>query len=253
MPNPTPTLTPVLLPGEVTQYQGQNLTSVNSYIQEFVLHPDVAIKGTQNIDRATYRLTVTGLVNKTLVETYDDVVNDFQRYPKLSQLLCVEGWSVNVLWEGVRISDLLQKAGANPHATTLIFTASDGYTTALPVDYIVQNNLILAYRINNVTLPASTGWPFTLVASNQYGYKWIMWVTEIEVSNNSSYLGYWESRGYPNNATVTGSSNNAASLSVVEVIVVSIAGIAIAAAVFYVALVKPKNGKPKFCNRKRAD
>ena len=229
------------------------MTSVNSYIQEFVLHPDVAIKGTQNIDHTTYRLTVTGLVNKTLLETYDDVVNNFQMYPKLSRLLCVEGWSVNILWEGVRISDLMQKAGANPNATTLIFTASDGYTTALPIDYIVQNNLILAYKINNVTLPVSTGWPFTLVASNQYGYKWIMWVTQIEVSNDSSYLGYWESRGYPNNATVTGSSNSATFTSVLEAIVVSIAGVAVMAAVIYSAFVKTKNGKPKFWNRKRSN
>jgi DMSO/TMAO reductase YedYZ molybdopterin-dependent catalytic subunit len=57
--------------------------------------------------------------------------------------------------------------------------------------------------MNNVTLTPEAGWPFMLIAQNQYGYKWIRWVTGIEVSNDTSYLGYWESRGYPNNATVS--------------------------------------------------
>jgi DMSO/TMAO reductase YedYZ molybdopterin-dependent catalytic subunit len=191
-----------LYPGEVTEYQGQNLTSVNGFIQEFIQHPDVAIMGTQHLNQTSYRLTITGLVDNTLVYTYRDVIDNFTSYQNLSKLLCVEGWSVNILWQGVRVNDLLQKAGANPNATTLIFTAADGYTTSLPMDYVIKNNIMIAYKIDNVTLPAQTGFPFTLVASNQYGYKWIMWLTQIEVSNNSNYLGYWESRGYPNNATL---------------------------------------------------
>ena len=122
-------------------------------------------------------------------------------------------------------------------------------TTALPLDYIVQNNLILAYKMNNVTLPAAAGFPFMLVAQNQYGYKWIKWVTEIDVSNDSSYLGYWESRGYPNNATIPGDPNNATlhsdNVPVAEAIVVSVAGTVIAAAI-YTTLVKTNTKKPKF-------
>jgi DMSO/TMAO reductase YedYZ molybdopterin-dependent catalytic subunit len=135
--------------------------------------------------------------------TYEDVVDNFQLNQQVATLLCVEGWSVNMLWQGVLVKDLLQDAGASPNATTIIFSASDGYTTELPLSYIVQNNLILAYKINNVTLTPQLGFPFMLVAQNQYGYKWIMWVTGIEASNGTSYLGYWESRGYPNNATVS--------------------------------------------------
>jgi len=56
--------------------------------------------------------------------------------------------------------------------------------------------------LNGVVLTPQIGWPFMLVAQSQYGYKWIKWITEIEASNNTNYLGYWESRGYPNNATI---------------------------------------------------
>jgi len=191
-----------LYPGEVTEYQNQSLTPISVFVQDIVQHPDVAIMGTQTIDPDTYRLAITGLVNNTLEFTYGDVINNFPSYQQVATLLCVEGWSVTMLWEGVRISDLLNEAGVNSSATVAIFSAPDGYTTALPLDYIAQNNIMLAYKLNNVTLPASIGFPFCLVALNQYGYKWIKWVTEIEVSNDTGYLGYWESRGYPNNATV---------------------------------------------------
>jgi len=56
----------------------------------------------------------------------------------------------------------------------------------------------MAYKMNEVTLPAERGFPFQLVAESKWGYKWIKWITEIELSDNAEYLGYWESRGYSN-------------------------------------------------------
>jgi len=241
-----PSSTPLsyLYPGEVTQYQGQNLTSVNNFLLDIDEHPDVAIDGTQYINQTTYRLTVTGLVNRTAEFTYDNLVNNFASSQQIGKLLCVEGWSVTMLWQGVPISDLIQEAGASTNATTLIFTGSDGYTTALPLSYVVQNNLILAYKVNNVTLPAPAGFPLALVAQSQYGYKWIKWVTEINVSNDSSYLGYWESRGYPNFATVPGDPNNSATPSdyvpIAEAIAVSVAGAVIATVVYATLRKKPR-------------
>ena len=201
-PPPTPTPTPYLYPGEVTQYQGQTLTPISGFLNDLVLHPDVAIYGTQYLNQATYSLTVDGLVNNTSVYTYNDVINNFQSYQQVGTLLCVEDWSVTMLWQGVLVNDLINKAGVSPQATVVIFHCADGYTTALPLTYIVQNNIMIAYKMNNVTLPAQLGWPFTVVAQNQYGYKWANWVTEIEVSSDTGYLGYWESQGYPNDATV---------------------------------------------------
>ena len=251
-PTPTPTsispvATPSLYPGEVTQYQGYSLNSITDFIDDIIQHPDVAIKGTQNINRSTYNLTVTGLVNNTLEYTYSDVIDNFPSDQQVITLLCVEGWSVVCLYEGVPVYDLLQAAGISPNATTIIFYASDGYSTALPLNYIVQNNIILAYKINNVTLPSTLGFPFMLIATNQYGYKWIKWVTEIDASNNSSYLGYWESRGYPNNATIVFPENSTLhinNVTIVEVTVVSVAVMVIAAAI-YITKVKPKTQQPK--------
>ena len=160
-----------------------------------------------------------------------------------------------MLWQGVPVNDLLKEAGVSPNATTLIFYASDGYSTALPLDYVVQNNLILAYKVNNVTLPAAAGFPLMLVAQNQYGYKWIKWVTEIDVSNDSSYLGYWESRGYPNFATLPDDPNNSTQQSdnvpVAEAIVVSVAGTVITAAI-YTTLAKTNTKQHKIWSRQKS-
>jgi DMSO/TMAO reductase YedYZ molybdopterin-dependent catalytic subunit len=237
---PTPTSTPIsnpspvssLFPGEITQYQGQNLTPVGGYIDYLYQHPDVAIHGAQYLDQATYKLAITGLVDYPTKYTYDEVVNNFNSTQEVATLPCVEGWSVTLLWQGVPITDILQHEGVSPNANTLIFVASDGYTTSLPLSYVKDNNITIAYKMNNVTLTPRTGWPFFLVAKNQYGYKWIEWLTEINVSNDSDYMGYWESRGYPNNGTVPRSYNTTQPLTgapiILPVIAISVVCIIIA-------------------------
>jgi DMSO/TMAO reductase YedYZ molybdopterin-dependent catalytic subunit len=234
---PSSTSSTILLPGEVTQYDGVELTSVYTFLQDVAQHPDVAIMGTQDLKQSTYHLTITGLVNQPVEYTYSDIVNNFTSYKNVATLLCVEGWSVTCLWQGVRVSDLIKEAGASPNANTLIFTAADGYTTSLPLSYIEQNNITLAYKMDNVTLPTTAGFPLMLVTPDQYGYKWIKWVTQIDVSNDSSYLGYWESRGYPNNATIpTGGDGVAAqnALSIVETVGIIAVGALMIAAVYLI-------------------
>jgi DMSO/TMAO reductase YedYZ molybdopterin-dependent catalytic subunit len=108
----------------------------------------------------------------------------------------VEGWSVTVLWEGVLVRDILDEAGVRSEANTVIFHAHDGYSTSHPLDYFYDNDIIMAYRMNNVTMPPERGYPFQLVAEDRWGYKWIKWITRIELSDDPDYRGYWERRGY---------------------------------------------------------
>lgn len=116
------------------------------------------------------------------------------------KLHCVEGWEVTALWEGVRLQDLLEEASYNQTAKILIFYAQDGFSTSLPLSYIINNNIMIAYKVNNVTLPPLLGYPFCLVAEGKLGYKWIKWITKVEVSNDVNFRGYWESNGYDNDA-----------------------------------------------------
>ena len=117
---------------EIREYQGQKLSSTTDFREN-------SIKGPQFMDNKSYRLTVTGLVNNGMVYTYDDVVNNHQHYEKVVTLYCLEGWDVTILWEGVLLKDLLGEVGIKPTVKIVIFYASDGYSTFLPLDYIISN------------------------------------------------------------------------------------------------------------------
>jgi DMSO/TMAO reductase YedYZ molybdopterin-dependent catalytic subunit len=180
---------------EVKDYHGQKLSSVNDFREN-------SIKGPQYINISNYQLEITGLVQNPRNYTYDEVLNH-TAYEKVVSLDCVEGWDVTILWQGIMISDLLKEAKPLPTGTTVIFYANDNYTTSFPIEYLYDKQILLAYKMNNVTIPPERGYPFMVVAESKWGYKWIKWVTKIEVSNNTSYQGYWESRGYSNNGDLS--------------------------------------------------
>ena len=190
---PTP-----LAPVEVRSYQGKDLSSVNDFHEN-------SIAGPQHINITDYRLTVTGLTNRTVVYTYDDVLTQHPRYSKVVTLHCVEGWDATILWEGILVRDLINDAGADPRANTVVLTAHDGYTTSFPLTYFTQHDILMAYRMNNVTMPAERGYPFELVAEDKWGYKWIKWIEKIELTDDPSYRGYWEQRGYSNSGDLNAS------------------------------------------------
>ncbi len=181
---------------EIREYEGERLSSVNDFREN-------SIAGPQNADISSYVLQVTGLVENPAEYTYDEVISR-QSYSKIVTLYCVEGWNAKILWEGILVSDLISESEVSSEANTVIFHAEDGYTTSLPLDYILDNDILLAYRMNGVTLPKERGFPFQLVVEDKLGYKWIKWVTKIELSDDPSYEGFWESRGYSNEADVDG-------------------------------------------------
>src|SRR5207248_1074246 len=100
-----------------------------------------------------YRLTVKGLVQRPFTLTYDElrampptmITKDFQ---------CVTGWRVhNVRWTGVRLSELLDKAGVQPTAKALRFTSFDGvYTESLTIDQARRADVLVAYDLDGKPL-----------------------------------------------------------------------------------------------------
>ena len=115
---------------EVREYNGEKLSSIGDVV-------DQGIKGVQNIDVKNYTLQMTGLVDQPKNFTYDQVLQ-LPKYKKAVDLNCVEGWSAKILWEGVQVKDLIDSAGPQAEANTVIFSAQDGYTTSLPLDYIIR-------------------------------------------------------------------------------------------------------------------
>lgn len=183
---------------EATEFQGTKLTPISK-------QGNNALAGTQNIDRQTYRLIVDGLVENPLTLTYEQLL----AYPQESWLMtfnCVEGWNFTAKWTGPQINSILKDARVKPEAKIIIFHTTDvpnGYSS-LDLDYIRDNNILLALKLNDVTLPAERGFPFQIAAKSKFGYKWAKWVVRMEVSSDINFRGYWETAGYNNNADENG-------------------------------------------------
>lgn len=178
---------------EVREYQGKTL---DPFDREY----DNSIKGPQEVDITRYRLEVTGLVQAPQSLTYQQVL----RLPVVKRavtLPCVEGWDEHLLFEGVRLSDVLALAKPKKEARTVIFHAADGYTSSLTYADAKRLDVMLAAKINGRTLDAKRGFPFQVVAESKLGYKWVKWVVRIELTDKP-YKGYWEQRGYDNEADV---------------------------------------------------
>ena len=137
---------------EVREYEGEQLSSVNNFREN-------SIKGPQYVDVEDYQLEITGLVEQLLTFTYDEIIEGNEHYKKVVTLDCVEGWSVTILWEGVLVRELIQQASASDDAKVVILHAYDGYTTSFPLEYLMDNDILMAYKMNDVTLPFERGFP----------------------------------------------------------------------------------------------
>jgi DMSO/TMAO reductase YedYZ molybdopterin-dependent catalytic subunit len=194
----SPSYTPPPSEVEATEFMGVPLTPISQQLNN-------ALAGTQVVDEETYQLTVNGLVDNPLSLTYADL----QAYPQVSvlaDLVCVEGWRFTAKWTGPTLNSIFADAEVQPEAKIAIFYSTDspvGYTS-LDLSYIRDNNITIAFKDNDITLPAARGFPFQVVAVGKWGYKWAKWVTRIELSADVSFRGYWESRGYSNDANIGG-------------------------------------------------
>lgn len=179
---------------EITEYEGRKLTPLQ---KQKTTH----IEEAPSVDLSLYHLKITGKVNQSLELRYEEVLA-FPHESRVITMNCVEGWNYTALWTGVRISDLIAKAQPEPEAKTVIFCAVGGkYSSALPLETIKVKKILLAFKINSITLPKDRGFPFMVAAEEKYGYKWVQWVERIELSDKE-YEGYWERRGFSNSADI---------------------------------------------------
>ena len=176
---------------EVLEYQGKMLSPFErAYLS--------SVKGDQNVDPATYRLQVTGLVDAPQSLTYEQVL----ALPHVRRMLtihCVDGWKERLLFEGIRVMDLLALAKGRPGIKTVIFYAVDDYSSSLDYDFVEGRDIIIAAKVNGLTLNALRGFPFQVIAEDKYGYKWVRWLSRIELSDQP-YKGTTEQMGYSNEA-----------------------------------------------------
>jgi hypothetical protein len=160
----------------------------------------VSIDGIPNVNISGYSLTVYGMVGHQVNMSYQDLLS-MDNISEKETLRCVTGPSGTADWSGVRLGAILDRAGVSFGAQEVVFYGLDGYSTSLKIDDARRGDVILAYEMNNVTLPPNQGYPLRVVVPGEWGYKWAMWVYAIEIVGYD-YKGYWEGRGWADDATI---------------------------------------------------
>jgi DMSO/TMAO reductase YedYZ molybdopterin-dependent catalytic subunit len=150
-------------------------------------------------DLNTWRLEVYGEVEKPATLGFEDLKAK-PSATSLSDFHCVEGWSIlNNKWEGIQFKALAEIVKPKRNAKYVTFECDDGYTTSLPLSELLEDNVLLAYKLNDKQLPPERGGPLRLIIPNKYAYKSPKWIRKIKFTSQME-LGYWESRGYSNTA-----------------------------------------------------
>ena len=148
---------------------------------------------------ATWDFRVSGLVEVPLRFTW----REFQALPRVqvvSDIHCVTAWSrLDNRWEGVAGWELLHRARAKPEARFVIVHAEQGYTANLPLETVLDEDVLFADTHDGKPLAPEHGFPLRLVVPKRYFWKSAKWVRGMELTAEDR-PGFWEVRGYNNNA-----------------------------------------------------
>lgn len=155
-----------------------------------------SIENTPPFNPDTWELIIEGLVETPLAIGYDELL-ELESEEQVSDFHCVEGWSVeNVKWKGIRLRVLFDRAKPKPEAAFVTFHSASGiYRDSLSLNEALEQDVMLAYLMNDEPLPEEQGLPLRLVMPRMFGYKNVKWVNRITLTETQEN-GYWERFGY---------------------------------------------------------
>jgi DMSO/TMAO reductase YedYZ molybdopterin-dependent catalytic subunit len=157
---------------------------------------------------ADYQLKVEGLVEQPASFTLTQL-RDLPSRTQITRHDCVEGWSAIGKWKGVKLSAVLDAVRPKPEARFVVFHCADPmeangtspYYESIDMDDAYHAQTILAYDLNDKTLPVQNGAPIRLRVERQLGYKHAKYIMRIELVSSFDKIaggkgGYWEDNGY---------------------------------------------------------
>ena len=169
---------------------GQHLTE-NWPVLDLGVHPTVSLQ--------QWSLRVDGSVEEPLTLDWEA----FQALPQVedtSDFHCVTTWSLmDSDWKGVLVSTVVALARPIPQVTHVMTYASDGYTTNLPIEEALKDDVLLVHTWNSRPLPREHGGPVRMITPQLYAWKGAKWINRIELLTENRE-GFWEQRGYSNTA-----------------------------------------------------
>ena len=152
-----------------------------------------------SVDTATWRLEVTGNVQRPYSVSYDELL-DMEAIERPHTLECISNeiggdLTSTAIWAGVPMKDLLDRAGVKDVAFDAVLTSVDGYTDSIRIAKALDPDTLVAYRMNGFSLPQDHGFPVRALIPGIYGMKNVKWLTKIEVVT-FDFSGYWQDRGW---------------------------------------------------------
>ena len=172
------------------------------------------------VDVDTFRLKVHGHVERALTLSLADIVQGLPRVelaavnqcsgnsrgffqPRVAGGEWANGAMGNALWTGVRLKDVLDRAGVKAGAMQVRFTGLDEpvvadaprFMKSLDIDHARDGEVMLAYAMNGEQLPLLNGFPLRLVVPGWYATYWVKMVTDIEVLDGPD-SNYWTATAY---------------------------------------------------------
>lgn len=161
--------------------------------------PVLSYGRTPSFNPATWDFRVFGLVEEEVRWTYDEFMA-LPRTTVTADVHCVTTWSLlDSEWEGVQVRELMRGVRLKPAARFVMQHCDGGYTTNLPLEVFLDDDVLLCYRRNGEDLTPDHGWPLRLVVPKRYFWKSAKWVRGLEFMARDQ-LGFWEHYGYHNNA-----------------------------------------------------
>lgn len=159
-----------------------------------------------SIDAARWRLAISGMVDAPYTLDFNGLQASFEVVEMAHTLSCISndvGGDLisTAVWRGVRLKDVLAKAGLKPTAVEVVFQAADGYSESLPIAKATQDTTLVVFGMNGEALPKDHGFPVRIIVPGLYGMKNPKWITSITVVDHT-YRGYWVVRGWDPSAAV---------------------------------------------------
>jgi DMSO/TMAO reductase YedYZ molybdopterin-dependent catalytic subunit len=151
------------------------------------------------VDGNEWRLAVDGLVDRPLSLSLDEI----RRMPAVSQVITLECISNRVggdligtsLWTGVRLRELLDRAGLQSAARAVHIRAADGFYESVELADMNDPRTLLVYEMNREPLPDQHGFPLRIYIPDRHGMKQPKWITQLHVADRDG-PGYWVDRGW---------------------------------------------------------
>ncbi len=185
--------------------KGQETPPITSNTEFYVTSYD----STPDIDLLKWSLEIKGMVTQPRTFAFSDLAKRPQTR-MIATLECigntVGGYSIGTAeWEGVRLNSLLEEAGGDPKSVDLVLRGADGYSDSFPFARAMEDDVLLATKMNGVSLPPDHGYPARVIVPGIYGMKNVKWLTGLELVNYD-YKGYWQKQSWSDEALVKLSS-----------------------------------------------